>query len=38
MGNTHLPSTSEVCGSNPGPEVGKLIVAYQCPAVCGAES
>ena len=26
---THLPPTSEVCGSNPGPSAGKLVVAYQ---------
>ena len=25
---THLPSTSEVGGSNPGPYVGKLIIVY----------
>ena len=26
---THLPPTSEVGGSNPGPYVGKLVVAYR---------
>ena len=25
---THVPSTPEVSGSNPGPYVGKLVVAY----------
>ena len=25
---TYLPPTSEVCGSNPGPYVGKLVLAY----------
>ena len=25
---TYLPPTSEVGGSNPGPYVGKLVVAY----------
>ena len=25
---THLSPTSEVSGSNPGPYVGKLVVAY----------
>ena len=26
---THLPPTTEVCSSKPGPYVGKLVVAYQ---------
>ena len=26
---THWPPTSEVCGSNTGPYVGKFVVAYQ---------
>ena len=30
---THSPPTSEVGGSNPGPDVGKLVVAYQWSAV-----
>ena len=25
---THSPPTSEVCGSNPGANVGKLVVAF----------
>ena len=29
----HLPPTSEDGGSNPGPYVGKLVVAYQWSAV-----
>ena len=27
-GVTHSPPTSEVCGSNPGANVGKLVVAF----------
>ena len=34
---THLPSTSEICGSNPGPYVGNLVVAYQWLALYGTE-
>ena len=34
---THLPPTSEVCGSNPGPSVGKLVVAYQGSALYSTE-
>ena len=30
---THLPPTSVVDGSNPGPDVGKLVVSYQWSAV-----
>ena len=25
---THLPPTYEICGSNPGPYLGKLVVAF----------
>ena len=34
---THSPPTSEVRGSNPGPYVGKLVVAYQWWAVYSTE-
>ena len=34
---THLPPTSEVSGSNPGPYVGKLVVTYQWSTVYSAE-
>ena len=34
---THSPPTSEVCGSNPAPYVGKLVVAYQWSAVYSTE-
>ena len=34
---THLPPTSEVGGSNPGPYVGKLVVAYRWSAVYSTE-
>ena len=33
----HYPPTSEVCGSNPGPFVGRLVVAYRWLAVYGKE-
>ena len=35
---THLPPTSEVCGSNNGPHMGQLVVAFQLPIVYSAES
>ena len=34
---THSPPTSEVSGSNPGPYVGKLVVAYRWSAVYTTE-
>ena len=34
---THSPPTSEVSGSNPGPYVGKLAVAYRWSAVYSTE-
>ena len=34
---THSPANSEVGGSNPGPYVGKLVVAYQWWAVYSSE-
>ena len=34
---THWPPTSEMGGSNPGPYVGKLVVAYQWSAVYSTE-
>ena len=34
---TYLPPTSEVGGSNPGPYVGKLVVAYRWSAVYSTE-
>ena len=34
---THSPPTSEVGGSNPGPYVGKLVVAYRWLAVYSTE-
>ena len=34
---TRLPPTYEVCGSNPRPCVGKLVVAYRWSAVYGTE-
>ena len=33
----HSPPTSEVCGSNPRPYVGKLLVAFQWLAVYSTE-
>ena len=35
---THSPPISEVSGSDPGPYVGKLVVAYRCAAVYTSES
>ena len=34
---THIPNTSEVCSSNPGPYVGKLVAAYRWSAVYSTE-
>ena len=34
---THSPPTSEDVGSNPGPYMGKLVVAYQWSAVYSTE-
>ena len=34
---THSPPTSEVGGSNPGPYVGKLVIAYQWSALYRTE-
>ena len=34
---THSPPTSEVCGSNPGPNVGKLKIAFRWSAVYSTE-
>ena len=34
---THSPPTSDVGGANPGPHVGKLIVAYRWSAVNSTE-
>ena len=34
---THSPLTSDFVGSNPGPYVGKLVIAYQWSAVCSTE-
>ena len=35
---THAPPTSEVCGSNPGPYVGKSVVTYHWSAVYSTEA
>ena len=34
---TYSPLTTEVCSSNPGPYVGKLVVAYRWSAVYNTE-